>query len=61
MANVSSEITQRIRKLGGRRFWVRGRRNLYSVHYGKQVEFEEVYYGVIVMVLCDEDGVVYDV
>lgn len=23
--------------------------------------FEEVYYGVLVMVLCDTDGVVYDV
>ncbi|MEN3028473.1 MAG: hypothetical protein ABDH29_04520 [Aquificaceae bacterium] len=25
------------------------------------MEFEEVYYGVLVMVLCDENGVVYDV
>ncbi|WP_448584032.1 hypothetical protein [Thermocrinis sp.] len=25
-----------------------------------EVEFEELYYGVLVMVLCDEDGVVMD-
>ncbi|MCX7990028.1 MAG: hypothetical protein N2648_05250 [Aquificaceae bacterium] len=28
---------------------------------GKRVKFEELYYGVLVMVLCDEDGVVYDI
>ncbi|MCS6876297.1 MAG: hypothetical protein NZM36_05500 [Aquificaceae bacterium] len=42
-------------------FWTKRRKNLYSVHYGKRVQFEELYYGVLVMVLCDEDGVVYDI
>ncbi|MCS7307136.1 MAG: hypothetical protein NZ526_01155 [Aquificaceae bacterium] len=42
-------------------FWTKRKRNLYSVHYGKRVQFEELYYGVLVMVLCDEDGVVYDI
>ncbi|MCS7165581.1 MAG: hypothetical protein RMJ51_04850 [Candidatus Calescibacterium sp.] len=32
----------------------RTQRNLYSTHYGKRVQFEELYYGVLVMVLCDK-------
>ncbi|MDW8434267.1 MAG: hypothetical protein RMK35_05625, partial [Aquificaceae bacterium] len=42
-------------------FWTKTKRNPYSVHYRKRVQFDEPYYGVLVMVLCDKDGVVYDV
>lgn len=31
------------------------------MHSGKVEEFEELHYGMLLMVLCDEDGVVYDV
>ncbi|MFZ8862554.1 MAG: hypothetical protein ACO2PP_18910 [Thermocrinis sp.] len=34
--------------------------NLYSEHYKEKVRFEEMYYGVLVMVVCDSEGVVYD-
>ncbi|MGC8677454.1 MAG: hypothetical protein ACP5UF_04465 [Hydrogenobaculum sp.] len=36
-------------------------RNLYSEHYKQKVAFEELYYGVLVMVLCDTNGIVYDI
>jgi len=36
------------------------KRNLYSEHYKEKVRFEEMYYGVLVMVVCDSEGVVYD-
>lgn len=61
VANVNRARTQRIRRFAGKVFWAKRSRNLYSQHYRKMVEWDEVYYGVLVMVLCDEDGVVYDV
>jgi len=36
------------------------KRKLYSEHYKEKVRFEEMYYGVLVMVVCDSEGVVYD-
>jgi len=32
----------------------------HSSHYKEKVRFEEMYYGVLVMVVCDSEGVVYD-
>ncbi|MCX7989345.1 MAG: hypothetical protein N2648_01720 [Aquificaceae bacterium] len=61
VANTNRARTQRIKRFSGKVFWTKRKRNLYSVHYGKRVQFEELYYGVLVMVLCDENGVVYDV
>ncbi|MEN3028236.1 MAG: hypothetical protein ABDH29_03240 [Aquificaceae bacterium] len=59
VANVNRARTQRIKRFGGKVFWTKRQKKLCSVHYRKYVEFEEVYYGVLVMVLCDENGVVY--
>lgn len=61
LANVSRARTHRIKRFGGKEFWVKRKRRLYSHHYHKQVEFEELYYGVLVIFLCDEDGVIYDI
>jgi len=45
----------------GKAFWGKKKRKLYSHHYKREVEFEKLYYGVLVMVLCDKNGVVYDI
>jgi hypothetical protein len=60
VANLSRARTQRIKRFSGKAFWGKKRRNLYSEHYKEKVRFEEMYYGVLVMVVCDSDGIVYD-
>ncbi len=61
VANVNRARTQRIKRFAGRVFWAKRKRNIYSQHYKRRVKWEELYYGVLVMVLCDEDGVAYDI
>ncbi|MGC9135218.1 hypothetical protein, partial [Caldisphaera sp.] len=61
VANVNRARTQKIKRFKGKLFWVKRNRNLYSEHYKQKVAFEELYYGVLVMVLCDTNGIVYDV
>ncbi|MFN3978601.1 MAG: hypothetical protein ACK4J2_08125 [Sulfurihydrogenibium azorense] len=61
VANVNRAKTQRIKRFNGKKFWVRRKRNLYSQHYKKRVKFEEIYYGVLVMIICDTKGRVYDI
>uniref|UniRef100_A0A7C5X1S7 Uncharacterized protein n=1 Tax=Thermocrinis ruber TaxID=75906 RepID=A0A7C5X1S7_9AQUI len=34
--------------------------NLYSWDYQRDVRFEEVHYGLLVMIVCDRNGIVYD-
>ncbi len=60
VASTSRARTQKIRRFSGKAFWVKRKRRLYSEHYKRQVEFEELYYGVLVMVVCDTEGMVYD-
>ena len=60
-ANVNRARTQKIKRFKGKLFWVKRNRNLYSEHYKQKISFEELYYGVLVMVLCDTNGTVYDV
>ncbi len=60
VASLSRARTQRIRRFAGKVFWGKRKRKLYSHHYKKEIEFEELCYGVLVMVVCDTDGVVYD-
>jgi hypothetical protein len=60
VASLNRARTQKIRRLAGRQFWGKRKRKLYSKDYGKEVEFEEVCYGVLVMVVCDTEGTVYD-
>ncbi|MCS7307402.1 MAG: hypothetical protein NZ526_02495 [Aquificaceae bacterium] len=52
VANTNKARTQRTRRFSDKVFWTKRRRNLHSVHYGRIVQFEELYYGVLVMVLC---------
>ncbi len=61
VAKLSRARTQKIKRFSGKAFWGKKKRKLYSHHYKQEVEFEELYYGVLVMVLCDEDGVVMDI
>jgi len=60
VANLNRARTQRIKRFSGKAFWGKKKRNLYSEHYKEKVRFEEMYYGVLVMVVCDSEGVVYD-
>jgi hypothetical protein len=60
VANLNRARTQRIKRFSGKAFWGKKKRNLYSEHYKEKVRFEEMYYGVLVMVICDSEGVVYD-
>ncbi|MGC8677140.1 MAG: hypothetical protein ACP5UF_02860, partial [Hydrogenobaculum sp.] len=60
-ANVNRARTQKIKRFKGKIFWVKRNRNLYSKHYKQKISFRELYYGVLVMVLCDTNGIVYDI
>ena len=42
-------------------WWAKRRRKIVRRDYGKVVEFEVVRYGLLMMVLCDRVGRVYDV
>ena len=42
-------------------WWAKRRRKIVRRDYGKVVEFEEVYYGLVMMVFCDREGKVFDV
>ena len=60
VANLNRARTQRIKRFSGKALCGKKKRNLYSEHYKEKVRFEERYYGVLVMVVCDSEGVVYD-
>jgi hypothetical protein len=60
VTNLNRARTQRIKRFSGKAFWGKKKRNFYSEHYREKVRFEEMYYGVLVMVVCDSEGIVYD-
>ena len=60
-ANVNRARTQKIRRVRGKVWWAKRRRKIVRRDNGKVVEFEEVRYGMLMMVLCDKEGRVYDV
>jgi hypothetical protein len=61
IANVNRARTQKIRRVRGKVWWAKRRRKIVRRDNGKVVEFEEVRYGMLMMVLCDREGRVYDV
>ena len=61
IANVNRARTQKIRRVSGKVWWAMRRRKIVRRDNGKVVEFEEVRYGMLMMVLCDREGRVYDV
>jgi len=61
IANVNRARTQKIRRVRGKVWWAKRRRKIVRRDNGKVVEFEEVRYGMLMMVLCDRWGRVYDV
>ncbi|MGC8851974.1 MAG: hypothetical protein ACP5P0_00020 [Hydrogenobacter sp.] len=44
VASLSIARTQRIRRFAGKVFWGKRKRKLYSNHYKKEIEFEELCY-----------------
>ena len=51
---------RKIRRFNGKKFWGKRVRKLYSEHKRGEVVIEEEIYGVLLMVVCDEGGVIYD-
>ena len=48
-------------RVRGKVWWAKRRRKIVRRDNGKEVEFEEGKYGMLMMVLCDREGRVYDV
>ena len=61
IANVNRARTQKIRRVRGKVWWAKRRRKIVRRDIGKGVEGEEVKYGMLMMVLCDRVGRIYDV
>ena len=61
IANVNRARTQKIRRVRGKVWWAKRRRKIVRRANGKVVEFGEVKYGMLMMVLCDREGRIYDV
>jgi len=61
VSNVNRAKTHKIRRFSGKKYWVKRDRKLYSPHYKKRIRVKELHYGILVMVICDEDGYVYDI
>jgi hypothetical protein len=60
VANIYRAQTRKIKRVAGKKFWVKRKRNIYSWDYQRNVRFEEVHYGLLVMIVCDRNGIVYD-
>jgi hypothetical protein len=61
VARLSRAKTKKIKRVSGKIYWVKRKRKIYSEHLKKEIEDESIYYGLLVMVVCDENGIVYDV
>ena len=61
MARLLRALTQRIKRGFGGKSWGRRKRRLYSQHYQKQVEVDELVYGLLIMALVDEKGKVVNI
>ena len=53
IANVNRARTQKLRRVRGKVWWAKRRRMIVRRDKGKVVEFEEVRFGMLMMVLCD--------
>ena len=60
-ARLSRALTQRIKRGFGGKGWGRRRRKLYSEHQGKEIQIDELVYGILIMAVVDEKGRVIDV
>jgi hypothetical protein len=60
VANIYRAQTRKIKRVAGKKFWTKRKRNIYSWDYQRNVRFEEVHYGLLVMIVCDRNGIVYD-
>ena len=56
IAYVNRARTQKIRRVRGKVWGAKRRRKIVRRDNGKVVEFEEVKYGMLMMVLCDREG-----
>jgi len=60
VANIYRAQTMKIKRVAGNKFWVKRKRNIYSWDYQRNVRFEDAHYGLLVMIVCDRKGIVYD-
>ena len=60
VANIYRAQTRKIKRVVGKKFWAKRKRNIFSWDYQRNVRFEEVHYGLLVMIVCDRNGIVYD-
>jgi hypothetical protein len=60
VANIYRAQTRKIKRVAGKKFWTKRKRGIYSWDYQRNVRFEEVHYGLLVMIVCDRNGIVYD-
>ena len=61
VARLSRALTQRIKRGFGGKSWGRRKRKLYSQHLQKQIEVDELVYGLLIMALVDEKAKVVDI
>jgi len=61
VANIYRAQTRKIKRVAGKKFWAKRKRDIYSWDYQRNVRFEEVHYGLLVMIVCDSNGIFYDV
>jgi hypothetical protein len=60
VASIYRIQTRKIKRVAGKKFWTKRKRNIYSWDYKRNVRFEEVHYGLLIMIVCDRNGIVYD-
>ena len=49
VANTYRAQTRKIKRVAGKKFWAKRKRNIYSWDYQRNVRFEEVHYGLLVI------------
>ena len=60
VANIYGAQTRRIKRVAGKKFWAKRKRDIYNWDYQRNARFEELHCGLLVMIVCDGNGVVYD-
>jgi hypothetical protein len=50
VARLSRAKTKKIKRVSGKRYWIKRKRKIYSEHLKKEIEDESIYYGLLVMV-----------
>jgi hypothetical protein len=51
VARLNRIKTKKIKRISGKRYWVKRKRKIYNEHLKKEIEDENIYYGLLVMVV----------